>query len=217
MPLLISYSRSGTNLVSYIIATISSKEVLDGFTKDPNNQIYIVDRAHNGAKRVKHYSKIILLLRNYKECIVRHHGIERINEFQSIKSFLQDKKRQTSLWYANNVISFHKFKGPKIVLYYEDLILQPARSIHKLSTFLDLDMNESKKFIENIDDHYSISLNKYTQKGHKSFTKNFNQAIGIHESKLKDQDKEAFDIFFKNVCGEEVYRQYLIRYETKSF
>lgn len=204
-------------MVSYIISTISSKAVPDGFTKNPKGKGYIIDRAHNGSLRANQYSKLILLLRNYKDCIVRHHGLDHIHKYPSLKRFLIDKKQnQPPVWYASNIMEFHKFTGDKIILYYEDLMTNPEDSILKLSSFLDLEIDVAKEFIKDIDKHYLTSVNRYIEKGHESFTNKLNQAIGVHESKLETHEKIAFDLFFEDICGTEVYNQYLIRYRDEN-
>ena len=113
-------------------------------------------------------------------------------------------------------MEFHKFTGDKIILYYEDLMTNPEDSILKLSSFLDLEIDVAKEFIKDIDKHYLTSVNRYIEKGHESFTNKLNQAIGVHESKLETHEKIAFDLFFEDICGTEVYNQYLIRYRDEN-
>lgn len=213
LPLLVSYSRSGTNWVSYILEMVSHSKVPDGFTKKTNDQNFFIDRAHNGSLRIHRYNKVILLLRNYKECIVRHHGMKTIRNASSTSNFLANKKMsQPAIWYVNNLISYDHFKKEKLVIYYEDLMSNPEETINLLKTFLKLDEMVCEGFLRNIEGHFNNSLTKYVNKGHQSYTKSYNIAVGFHENQLTKEEKKEFDDYFLEKCGDEIFSRYLRRY-----
>jgi hypothetical protein len=89
LPFLVSYPRSGLNLIRYFLETVSGQPT-PGQVRNKSGTNFIIDRTHYGYERMKQYEKVILLLRNYKECIIREHSIEFIRSYETLDDFLQD-------------------------------------------------------------------------------------------------------------------------------
>ena len=71
-PLLASYSRSGTNWLRYFIETISNRPT-PGHLRSVFGTDYIVDRAHRAYPVLHKYEKVILVVRDYKKCMLRNY------------------------------------------------------------------------------------------------------------------------------------------------
>lgn len=209
-PLLISYSRCGTNWVLHMIEFMSQGKVPRGMDK---NGPFVVDRAHMGFKVINGYKKAILLLRDYKECIVRHHGVETVQS-SDIESFLNKTSgSQPPNWYIKNIESFERFKGDKHVVYYEDLIQYPQESISSLASFLGLPGDLAKAYIDQIESFSNQSLSEYQALGHTTETHNNRENLKFHQQKLSGEELETFDSYFKSQLQRKgLFEKYLSRY-----
>ena len=95
LPVLVTYPRSGTNWIRYIIESLTDKPS-PGKSRKKKGSDYGIDRAHAIKKYGKHYSKMILVLRDYRECLIRHNSelfLHYRNSFSSPsrRSFYQNR------------------------------------------------------------------------------------------------------------------------------
>ena len=99
----------------------ASKMDKNSLTKINNNEI-ILEKAHkmlNGDEKI--FNNMILLLRNYKEAIPRH----------------QPGNLKKGIDHYNLILkNYSNFKGNKMVLYYEDLIIEPKKTLESILFFL---------------------------------------------------------------------------------
>lgn len=215
-PLLVSYSRSGTNWLLHIISELTDTVAPNNLTTQGN---FMVDRAHMGFSVIDCYDKSILLLRDYKECITRHHGYEKIQAV-GVRTFLEnDTGRQPAIWYVKNVCAFEKFKGEKIILYFEDMVRSQDVVLRSLEKFLNLDSKRVDQFIEQLKTNNERSLKKYEMMGHKSHTSGSVNKTDFHQNKYTHEELLEFDNYFKSKLGEELFHKYLRPYlsNIKSF
>jgi hypothetical protein len=70
LPLRVTYPRSGTNWIRFFLEICSNKPT-PGDTRYHTGEDYLIDRAHCGYPIMNKYNKVILILRNYKECLIR--------------------------------------------------------------------------------------------------------------------------------------------------
>ena len=212
-PLLVSYSRSGTNWIRYFIEA-TTNTATPGETRLIEGNKYYIDRAHAGYKNMHKYNKVLFLVRNYKECIVRHHGIENIRDnYSTIKQFLNDKNiTQPANWYVKNIDQFEKFEKEKLIIYYEDLIQTPSVILKQIGEFLNIEESKVAIFIENIDYHKANSIKAYTLKSHKSETQGKASALTFHSDKLNKDEIDQFDTYFRD-WNNGLYAKHLLRYE----
>lgn len=213
-PLLASYSRSGTNWVRYSTEYISGcptpgqKRLIDGDN-------YYIDRAHRAYPVMKLYKKVVLIVRDYRECILRHHK-DIWPDYPDVVSFLTDEGiKQPASWYMKNIEAFDAFQGEKLLIYYEDLLGKPVETITKLSNFLSLDQKKLQLFLKDLDVHIQKSVNAYTGGGHSSETA-LKKDVKFHaKSKLKPAQVTDFDEFYFSRYP-YIANKYLRRYDTRN-
>lgn len=212
-PLLVSYSRSGTNWLRYFIETVTNqstpgqRRVVDGYN-------YYIDRAHAGYERMNKYKNVIILVRNYKECLIRHHGLQNIrSNYNNMQDFLNDESlNQPVSWYIKNIAAFEKFKYKKLLIYYENLIRNPIKNFQEIAEFLNVDKSETEDFVKNLDFHKSNSISIITKGGHVSETQGDPLKLKHHSSKLDINEIRIIDNHFKSK-NNKLYTKYLERYE----
>ena len=160
------------------------------------------------------YSKVLLVLRNYKECLVRHHGIDKIRgDYKTIADYLSDQHiSQPPNWYFKNIAEFDKFNGDKLIVYYEDLLSHPPEILSRIGNFLEIEESKTQDFINNTDYHKARSLKAYTSGGHKSMTQGKASSLIFHSQNLLATEKTAFDAFFKST-DKYLFDKYLCRFD----
>lgn len=213
-PLLISYSRSGTNWVRYFIE-FTSKQPTPGFRrliKDPN-KAYFFDRAHAGYKVAHKHPKILLLVRNYRECLVRHHGIDVVRKYRGISSFLKAKlMEQPPSWYISNIQAFDKFTGPKLLVYYEDLVAKPESTFKSIADFFGLSGVLYQDFINNLEHHKQQSILAYSE-NQQSKTAGSGQKLDHYtKAYLTPEEAKVFDEYFE-INYPKLFKKYLEHYK----
>jgi hypothetical protein len=211
-PLLASYSRSGTNWIRYIIEDLSGKPT-PGQVRLHKGRDYFIDRAHQAYAVMDSYAKVMLVLRDYRECLLRHN--RRLwEELNDVESFLEAADvTQPPAWYIKNIQSFHGFTGEKHLLYYEDLLAHPEQEIPRLAQFLGLSLEGAEEFVENIEARSKESVQAYMRGGHASITSS-NKDVHHHARKhLTEDQKRAFDQYFAERYP-DLFDLYLERYSV---
>ena len=218
LPLLITYSRSGTNWLRYVIELLSGRPT-PGHERLHGGDDFVVDRAHQGYRVASEYQRIILVVRNYKESLVRHS----IDEWTANKDgshrmdvvgFLEDKSgRQPPEWFIENIRAFDAFTGDKLLLYYEDLMTEPESELRKLIEFLDLPRDGVGDLFANLDEHRQRSVDLYRQ-NQASYTEGDANKLSQHsDALLSDDEKRAFDDYYADRYP-ELFRRYLSRFAS---
>jgi len=213
LPVLVSYPRSGTNWVRFIIESLSGKAT-PGRVRLHKGKDYAVDRAHSAAKNGHKYKKMILVLRDYRECLIRH-NIELWKEYANVERFLKETLITSKpYWYIENIKAFDKFKGEKLLLYYEDLVNSPETSILNLASILEVDQGRAIAFVADIATKSKASVASY-HSSHMSLTAGDTSKTTFHaDQNLSEQNKKAFDDFYQFYFP-ELFDTYLIRYDTR--
>jgi hypothetical protein len=145
---LLTFPKSGTNIISGYIQAIIKNPIQ--FIDSSNNQavacnrmfltldfskpvIYRTHHVHQLAGLNINGNKLLMILRNYKECIHRH-----AKEYKTVDEF-----KNLFIYYAPivqryfNTLSFFDSWDPnnRLLIYYEDLIANPLPEIVKVLTF----------------------------------------------------------------------------------
>jgi hypothetical protein len=211
-PLLASYSRSGLNLLRYAIEFISNQRT-PGQKRLCRQGDYIVDRAHQAAPIMGRHPKVLLLLRDYRECLLRQHP-KAWRRMGDVFQFLQNKSlEQPPEWYVDNLQAFDRFAGPKLVIYYEDLIAQPDAEICKITEFLGLDQKRAAELIKDYEKHKKSALQNYLEGGHQSVTARLSD-VGFHAAThLNAGQRREFDRFYQTHYP-DLFNKYLCRYQV---
>ncbi len=218
LPLLITYSRSGTNWLRYVIELLTGRPT-PGHKRLHGGEDYVIDRAHQGYRVAHEYERIILVIRNYKESLIRHY----IDEWKDsnerrdtldVVGFLESKSgRQPPGWFIKNIKAYDAFGGDKLLLYYEDLMTDPETELRKLIEFLDLPRDGVDDFFANLEEHKQKSVNLYRE-NQKSYTEGDASKLSYHsDSLLSDEEKRAFDAYYIERYP-ELFERYLKRYAT---
>lgn len=214
-PLLASYSRSGTNWIRFIIEDISGlptpgKECLHPHGLDP----FVVDRSHKAYACMKRHPSVLMVVRDYRECLLRQHTALWLQN-PKVAEFLVDRsEQQPPVWYIRNIEAFDRYPGTKLLLYYEDLVTGPQNEIPRIAEFLALDSARTADFVANIDEKFARSVGVYTSAGRASNT-GASKDIRYHAKKhLSDAQQREFDAFYRERYP-ELYEKYLKRYAVE--
>ncbi len=213
LPLLVSYPRSGTNWIRYFMETMTEQPT-PGSERTLTGNDYCIDRAHAGWKVMGQYSKVILVLRDYRECIIRQQGIERVHRYSNIEKFLNGRLfKQPPNWYIRNIQKFDEFTGKKLLLYYEDMVKNPEDPFRELAQLMGIEQEKVSSFFENLEEHKKGSIAAYTKKKHTSETQGKSGELGHHSKQLTTEENQAFDEYYQK--GYTVlFERYLKRYSS---
>ncbi|MFO7678643.1 MAG: sulfotransferase domain-containing protein [Chloroflexota bacterium] len=210
LPLLASYSRSGTNWIRYTLEYISQRPT-PGQVRLYYGSNYVIDRAHQAYPVMDKYQNVVLIIRNYRECLLRN--LEEVWQSNpNTVAFLENiEVFQQPGWYIKNIEAFDQFQGSKMLLYYEDLMTESDSSIRKLAGFIGLDKDRTEDYIANIETRKAESVEAYKRRGHESQTAG--KQTNYHtKDKLTDEQAREFDEYYRSHYP-ELFEKYLKRYE----
>ncbi len=230
--LMMCFPRSGNNLIRYTIEFLTKRPTVGTPKLVPQNKDKeILDRSHNPEAKLPHIlgslkegeeCKILLLLRNYKESIIRH--ASNLHKFNlnslDIKEFLNLKcwpsefnSPSLKKSYCNTLRTFHNYKGNKLLIYYEDLIKDYEKELRKIIEFFQL-KKEAKEDIEEFFKykkyHFQESIKHYA---YNSITKG--NHIIFHSKDLTKEQLRIYDREILDCIGKDIYSKYLLRYLEK--
>lgn len=210
LPLLASYSRSGTNWFRYVVESLSGRPT-PGQVRLHLGTDYILDRAHCAHEVVSRYGRVILLLRDPRECLVRHHQ-DLWRKSKDVVSFLEDETVfQKPSWYISNIAAFDSADVDKLLVYYEDLMSNPEEVIPRVAEFLGLDVGRAREFSRNLEAVRRRSVSSYTSKGHASVTSDKNDPRYHAKRNLTEQQQREFDEYYR-LRYPRLWERYLKRY-----
>jgi hypothetical protein len=207
---------------------ITNKELMSHKSED----VILYRRGGHQEIEYQHYDiendRLILLLRNYKECIPRHLGYwgeQKKITAKDLPRFIQetDGSRMEDgdpfgLDYMANVIFYDEWKGEKSVFYYEDFMTDPNSVLKETLSFLKEDVSEEKfnEFIENYEKHKEDSLQLYRKEIHFTMTagKPLENALKYHSQFIPPQIRVEWDNYLISKF-EDIYIKYLDRYKEK--
>jgi len=214
MTLLVSYPRSGNTWIRYIVETISGRPTIGDnnaidvpiHCKVPS--ITITDKRPILFKRHQfrrgEEGPLIVIVRDYKEAIIRHGGKEifRNGDVCNHKQLLGSIQL-----YVGVLRRYDEWQEPKMLIYYEDLISKPNREITKLSKFLGLDADKTIAFLTQCDQHKKTSVEYYDSFAG-SQTKG--EAIKHHAKSVSQKSLATLTNMMKK--HPVLYKKYLRRY-----
>lgn len=198
-PLLLSYSRSGTNVVRGMIENLLMQPT-PGQPRFYTGFNFCIDRAHFAPKDLSKYKKVIFLVRSHKECIARHLN-EQLETEQQFKEFLV-KGDQPGFWYIRNLEMVARYTGKKLIIYYEDLIVDPESILRKLAEFLDVDHSTFLKVDNELEKILKLTQSSYLRGGHE--TKSLSSSkFKFHSEKLMINEELKIDNYVKRCLSPE--------------
>lgn len=197
LPLLVTYPGSGTNWMRYLVEELSGKPT-PGATRIYGGHDYCLDRAHCGWKVMDRYSDAILLLRDYRECLMRRHRFL-WHETRDVDAFMKSTwVWQSPDWYVRNLVAFDSFPGRKLLLHYEDLLARPEPNIRTIAEFFGFPEAAVAEFLENYSNHVERSVDLYSDHRHLSGTRGDPRQLDRYAgSILSEFERKAFDDWFR--------------------
>ncbi len=149
----------------------------------------------------KHNCRLVLLIRDYREAILRHAFASRKdNNIKEINKCIEG--------YIHCLSSYDSFDGDKMLLYYENIILNPRKEIERLAKFIGF--NKSKNvdvLFSNFKHHKRASLNYY-EPG--TMTGGEPGRLNWHSQRANSKIINKIEIDIKS---NKLYNKYLKRYK----
>ncbi len=163
---------------------------------NPKNP-FILYKSH-WAYKATFVSAILLIIRDYHELISRP---------RNVINFIG-----TAFDYLDLIVAYDRFKGDKMVIYYEDLLTYPEREISRIRYFLNGSYERYKAFIENYNYYKKLS-----QQGGNRDWRGFNSSsdLKFFQKKLSEQNLITRKNAFQKLLTIKRYRGiklYLARY-----
>ena len=195
--ILLSYPRSGNHLVRFFIELLSEIPTYGCGENENDIEIYknvfpekVPFNISGFDKKdcyIKYHeppsqsNKLILIIRNPNEVLLRHNNYELI--WDSYET------------YFKNIDYYNNHKGKKLLLHYEDIIANKYNFINTLYDFLDINNIEKKNYVlSNIDKLYDLS-SKGKNRSWGGVNSNSND---YYYKKIPESIKEEFDNYIND-------------------
>lgn len=195
--ILLSYPRSGNHLVRFFIELLSEIPTYGCGENENDIEIYknvfpekVPFNISGFDKKdcyIKYHeppsqsNKLILIIRNPNEVLLRHNNYELIWDCYET--------------YFKNIDYYNNHNGKKLLLYYEDIITNKHKFINTLYDFLDVNKIEKKNYaLSNIDKLYDLS-SKGTNRCWGGINSNSNDH---YYKKIPESIKEQFDNYIND-------------------
>ena len=236
LSLLLSYPRCGNTLIRYFLEFVTSQATegylnsgLDGRSVAAthkyiflNGKLPKIYKRHvitndpidtvDGQIFNQPDNRLILLLRNPLECLIRHAGYARTaNHLQ--ETVRCDDREGCPQNYFTNIQVYDNWKGEKQIFYYEDRITAPVKYWTDLNEFVDGDIKQLQEFLNDLQwhlnkarIHYGVSLSQ-SGGGHVLF----------HSLTLNAEKKNNLKALIAKKCDELNLkeRNFLLKYDLK--
>lgn len=216
---LVSYPRSGNTLLRYLIEHFTNHPT-DGMCdapRNPNDVLqepliwkgrtdYIVRKMHHWPIGVHEPYRAILILRDYKECLIRHNESPRGISLRMFEKQTAGKNGD----YIGLLKRFDEFEGDKLLLHYEDWASKftngnGTREFFDLIEFLKTPyMLYDPEAVDNIS-HHARNLYPNPQSG---------SDLKHHQKKLNIEEQRQWDDSLQSRYP-NLYDKYLKHYKTQ--
>ncbi|PCJ55947.1 MAG: hypothetical protein COA79_20270 [Planctomycetota bacterium] len=209
---LLTYPRSGTNWVRYIIEQIYPKNPYD------TNFIHFHEITEDVLQDYHKY-KMVFCLRNYREAILRNARIWKpVPEYDTSELTIdvlleinEDKKQSdpgaTICNYMQNLKIFDQWPGYKHLVRYEELITKPNGAITDLAWALHQFPGE---FLLHYERHREVSIGSYNN-SQGSYT--MGESVRFHQDLMPEKDRLQLDIILEAI-NPYLYEKYLKQYAS---
>jgi len=172
---LLSYVGSGNHLVRFFIELLTERPTLgwrgaqgdvpicNAVFEEPvpfnitQASIPIFRKEHGVPENQHLVEQLILIVRNPKEVLVRQVGINLFTLEDGILTEPQELQKH-SINYASMVKYYVDFKGPKLLIFYEDMITKKEEFIQQLYNFLNPNKPEKLAYaLQNVEKLFRMS------------------------------------------------------------
>jgi hypothetical protein len=142
----------------------------------------------------------ILIVRDFKECILKHLPPGK----QTHDRFKIDVRE-----YVRLLKFYDTYSGPKMLIYYEDLMNYPGRELLRVKNFWDLDSDRYNAFMNNYKKHKEIMLEQYH--GKKVHLSSRGERLKFHQNMAKQSKLNHLNNEARSYA--DIYIKYLKRYK----
>ena len=213
----ICYPRSGSSWLYYSILHMNNGHIdpLSAF-KTHNGIFSLEERTNNVGGPIGDFSHYFLLIRNYKEAIVRHK--EGVNSEEGFVKATKNigEPRAAHLDYIHVITAFEAIKDKqKLVIYYEDFMSQQEETLVAIAGFLGLHRTGLIKFLAKLEEHKKECIKGYRNRGNASVTEGKVSMLNHHSKKLTLEQRLAWDKSLSDRYP-EIFEKYLKRYRETS-
>lgn len=223
---LLSYPRSGRTLTRNLIQILTRKPVRRagelvtksklGFDLDQKKvPLWPEHDSKFLPKLDPNTSKLLIIIRNYKECIVRHEKQETGSDFTAsqLRNCILNNHDQIRQ-YIGNLMYYDTWPNDetKLLIFYEDLIKQPEVEIPKIMDLLGENDVDLDSFFANYEDWTAKILNVYKKNQGTQYSSSGNKDI-YHSKNFPVNILQEIDQSIENSYP-ELWEKYLKRYQT---
>lgn len=197
----LGFPRSGNSWMRYICRFLLGMD--ESYAAGTENEQYRM--CHWLPKPLDPSRNLLVIVRNYKEVIIRHWQECDKNNYNFATGFLVPPPPETGN-YIDPIIQFDQWRNRKLMVYYEDLITKPHAAIKDIGLALEVDNGRVDALLNNYDHHRERSYKRYPESHTDGKTSLY------HSNRLTKEVKRRWDNYIK-VNFNELYQKYLIRYE----
>ncbi len=224
---LISFPRSGSSWMMYIIqyltrqpwdVGVNKPQIFPPLKKEVDTGLPLHYRSHSSSglqvlrntkrpyKPHKEGDKLILMLRNYRECTLRHFSYDKTK----VHNQLHANNKSPSNYF--NLISTYELWNPenRLLVYYEDLMKNPKQEIMRVSKFIGSDTDRTENFLSHLKQHADAS---FAQK--RTPTDSKGKDLNFHSKKISPNDLKKMDTVVR-ANYPEYWDKYLNRYSVEN-
>ena len=154
---------------------------------------------------------LILIVRNYKEVIVRQNIEHQDDDFRF--DLVTQPVSKCGFGYMEVLQEFDYWRGERLIIYYEDLITKFSDTITKVVDTIGIPINNSEDLIVRYDYHKKRSLSNYDNfKNDKSLTMGDKNKTIYHSKQLSGNQKARWDKSLQERYP-LLFEKYLKRYQ----
>jgi hypothetical protein len=219
---MLSLPRTGSNWVRYWFEYFSAERTSEknilvetnhwGVERTGESPATLYKRHRLSQKDIdgREIQKLVLILRDYRECFVRH-----------CKGRIFERKIGRMDNFTDNIYMYESFPGEKMIMYYEDFVSDPRTYMKEFLDFVDVknewgDIDVKEHRDRSVKLYESGGSDKVGEKtsGAPSLTKG-RADFKFHQQSLSDEDKEKLEKWFQ-VEHPEIHDKYLERYKLEN-
>jgi hypothetical protein len=153
----------------------------------------IIHKRH-GIRKDEEYDSVIFLVRDFKE---------------AIPSFRDSREVEDGVRYARHIKKFESLKVSKLLIYYEDLLLQPEIEIRRMCRFLSIGDEKVPNFMNNYEKHRDTCIDKCYRR---SITKGSVDKLHYHAERVEASFLKALEREVRDNLDKDLFDKYLGRY-----
>lgn len=218
--ILFARPRSGVSWLRYICRQMKNLVPVESHHEDVTfhqwddgvqyHDLPLVTKTHWLPINLENQGKLITIIRDYKECIVRHHCYRRYDDDRTMEDYddLQEDLiggYSRECWsYVGYLEIFDRWVADqdKLLIYYEDLMNNPNDTIGRIGKFIGC---SSHDFIQNYKLHQQASRQLYTD------SQVSGEDVNFHKQQLSPMQRTKWDNVLRN-HNSYLFDKYLGRY-----